>query len=229
MSFGVASGGVDGGSDGGDSAGEVGDADAGERDGDAEGLRGEDTPVVNSTKPVGEGTFSGAASDGGNTVAGGLVGAAGSVVSAGAPGGITGPRTDSMEASVGERPTAKGEASLGTGSGSGADIGPSCRVTGGEAGSISRAWTGRTRAGAGDVALGGGSVAGETTAACFGDGEVPRPAMATAAPASSVTTASGVSRKLNAGQDSFKPACSPPTVSGSTECGSLSVHEFLNE
>ena len=140
---------------------------------------------MNSTKPVGEGTFSEAASDGGNTVAGRLIGAASSAVSGGAPGGATGPKTDSIEASDGERPTAKGDASTGTWFGATAPSALTGKVAGGEDvnGACSRA--GWSTAEAGDADPCGRFVAAGDAKAAAGDGDTgdPRLAMASAAPA----------------------------------------------
>ncbi len=76
---------------------------------------------VNSTKPVGQGTLSVAAADCAQ-----LRGGASPTVLPRLPpgllgsiGGWTGANTDWMEASVGDRPTAKGDGSLGRGTGAG--------------------------------------------------------------------------------------------------------------
>ncbi len=88
---------------------------------DTEGLTDGGPLGVNSTKPVGEGTFSAAAADCAE-----LRGGASPAVSprpppglSGSLGGWTGAKTDWMAARVGDRPTAKGDGSLGRATGAG--------------------------------------------------------------------------------------------------------------
>ena len=145
-----------GGDTGGDRGGVAGEK-LGEGEGDGEGLSdggevteglaGAGEPAVNSTNPVGEGTLSAAAADCVSTVAGGLEGAEtppavtrlpGAVAADGFVGGWTGAKTAWTDARVGERPTAKGDGSLGGENGaSPAEVedAVSAGVEGGEVGS----------------------------------------------------------------------------------------------
>ena len=111
----------------GDKPGEGDEAGDGEADGerDAEGLTAGGLLGVNSTKPVGEGTMSAAAADCAE-----LRGGARPLALTGLPpglrgsaGGWTGTNTDWIDARVGDRPTAKGDGSLGRGT----DAGPRVR------------------------------------------------------------------------------------------------------
>ena len=90
-----------------------------EGDAGAEGLRDAGGSDEKSTKPVGEGTFSGGTADCAKAVTVGLGEAAKPLrlpVGGGSAGGCTGPSADWMDARVGDRPTAKGEGSRGSGS-----------------------------------------------------------------------------------------------------------------